>query len=363
MPEPYDILIAGGGINGCGIACDAASRGLHVCLAEGGDLAQGTSSASSKLIHGGLRYLEQYEFRLVREALTEREILMRMAPHIVRPMRFVLPHAPGMRPKWMLRLGLFLYDWLGKRVTLPASHGLDLAQDEAGAPLQPQYRSGFEYSDCYADDARLTILNARAAANRGATILTRTNVAAARREDGLWFVRHAPRAADPLEVRTRILVKAAGPGAGRRAGDLPHGEASPRLRLVQGAHIVIPALYGHGKAYIFQNHDRRIVFAIPFEEEFTLIGTTDTEFSGDPAKSKPLASEIDYLLAAVNAYFRRQLQTSDVVWTFAGVRALADDVGGTAQTASRDYRLEVDAPEGEAPLLTVLGGKITSYRT
>ncbi|MEP9348732.1 glycerol-3-phosphate dehydrogenase [Xanthobacter sp. KR7-225] len=356
----HDLAVIGGGVNGCGIARDAAGRGLKVVLFEKGDLASGTSSASTKLIHGGLRYLERYEFRLVREALAEREVLWFIAPHVVRPMRFVLPYHDGLRPAWMLRLGLFLYDHLGGRHRLPPSAAVQLAGGPLGAPLKPGYRRGFEYSDCVADDARLVVLTARDAADRGADIFTRTEVVGARREGALWALT-VEGGGQRWRVMARALVDAAGPWAGEVLEALDVNAAA-HLRLVQGSHIVVPRLYTHDRAYIFQNADGRIVFAIPYESEFTLIGTTDRDFSGRPEEVRASPEEVAYLCAAASEYFATPVTPADVVWAFAGVRALQDDGAGKAQEASRDYVLALDAPPEAAPLLTVLGGKITTHR-
>ena len=358
-----DLLVVGGGVNGCGIARDAAGRGLSVTLAEKGDLAGATSSASTKLIHGGLRYLEYREFRLVREALIEREVLLRAAPHIVWPLRFVLPHHAGLRPWPLLRLGLFLYDHLGGRRILPPTRALDLRRDPAGEPLRPEYRRAFEYSDCWVEDARLVVLNARDAADRGATVLTRTRCVSARREGGLWrAVLRDEETGAQRELAARALVNAAGPWAAEVLGGVAGVNAPARVRLVKGSHIVTRRLYGHDRCYIFQNADGRICFAIPYEEEFTLVGTTDEEFKGDPATAAISEAETDYLCSAVSGYFRRPVTRDDVVWSYAGVRPLYDDGAGRAQEATRDYVLTLDATQEEAPLLSVFGGKITTYR-
>jgi len=361
----YDIAVIGGGINGCGVARDAAGRGLSVLLAEMEGLASATSSASTKLIHGGLRYLEHYEFRLVREALSEREVLWRASPHITRPLRFVLPHQPHLRPAWMIRIGLFLYDHLGGRKLLAPSTGIDLRRDPAGAPLKPEFTKGFEYSDCQTDDARLTILTARDAADHGAEVLVDTALADARRgDDGLWRV--ALEGPDGRrEVAARALVNAAGPWVGEVAAR-SHGQGRARrsVRLVKGSHIVVPKLHGHGKAYIFQNPDGRIVFAIPWERDFTLIGTTDVEMTAEgPHHVSASAEEIDYLCNAMSAYFARPVTPADVVWSFAGIRALYDSGEASASAVTRDYVLDLQT-EGEtgAPLLNIYGGKLTTYR-
>ncbi len=356
----YDIFIVGGGINGCGIARDAVGRGYSVCLAEMNDLASGTSSWSTKLIHGGLRYLEHYEFRLVRESLMEREVLWAAAPHIIRPLRFVLPHHSGLRPAWLLRLGLFLYDHIGGRKKLPATKVLDLTKDEAGKPLQPQFRKGFEYSDCWVNDARLVVLNARDAADRGATILTRTKVVSAKREGGSWQI-VLERGGARRTVTAGLLVNAAGPWVNSfLQGAL--GRNDRHVRLVQGSHIVIAKKYAHDRAYFFQNSDGRIFFAIPYEEDFTLIGTTDRDYSGDPGKVEIAREEIDYLCAGASEYFREPVTPTDIVWTYSGVRPLFDDGASKAQEATRDYVLKTDVLDGAAPLINIFGGKITTYR-
>lgn len=367
LTPDVDIFVVGGGINGCGIARDAAGRGYSVCLAEMNDLASGTSSWSTKLIHGGLRYLEHYEFRLVREALGEREVLWASAPHIIRPLRFILPHSKGLRPRWLLRLGLFLYDHLGGRKLLPATRTLDLARDPAGEPLKPGFRTAFEYSDCWVDDTRLVVLNARDAADRGAEILTRTQVIAARREAGLWRVTLRGRdTGTTREVTARLLVNAAGPWVDRLLESaLKHNDVH-NVRLVQGSHIVVRKLFDHDRAYIFQNADGRIVFAIPFEGDFTLIGTTDRDYQGDPADVAASEEEIAYLADAASEYFRTPIAREDVVWTYSGVRPLFDDGASKAQEATRDYVLKLDrgpdAAHPGAPLLNIFGGKITTYR-
>jgi len=353
----FDIAIIGGGVNGCGVARDAAGRGLKVVLFEKGDLASATSSASTKLIHGGLRYLEQYAFRLVRESLNERAVLARIAPHLVSPLRFVLPHHQGLRPPWMLRLGLFLYDHLGDRGGLPGAKSLNLAAAPEGKPLKPEYRRGFSYYDGWTDDVRLVIANAIDARAHGADIRPRTAVVSARREDGLWRVESD----DGSVIGARALVNAGGPwvnGVLALTGtNAPHG-----VRLVQGSHIVVPRLYDHDAAYIFQNGDGRVVFAIPYQRDFTLIGTTDRELTSPDDAPTASGEEISYLCAAVSDYFRNPVQPRDVVWSYAGVRALADEGGGAAQEATRDYLLTLDAGEGHAPLVSVYGGKITTYR-
>jgi glycerol-3-phosphate dehydrogenase len=360
----YDLAIIGGGINGCGIARDAAGRGLSVYLCEMDDLAGGTSSRSTKLIHGGLRYLEYYDFRLVREALREREVLWRIAPHLVHPLRFVLPYRGGLRPAWLLRLGLFVYDHVGGRRLLAPTRVIDLAHDPAGAPLKPGlFRTGFEYSDCQADDARLVVLNARDAAERGAIIRTRTRMVAAEPCGNAWELTVEDVASGQRQsIAARVLVNAAGPWVGETLAACLGHAGRQRVRLVKGSHIVVPALFQHSRAYLFQNPDRRIVFAIPYEHTYTLIGTTDVEFSGDPAKATPTDEEIAYLCDAASAYFAKAISPGDVVWSFAGVRPLHDDRMRDPKAASRDYVLELDADEGQPPLISVFGGKLTTYR-
>ena len=364
MDAAYDIAVIGGGINGCGIARDAAGRGLKVFLCEMGDLASGTSSWSTKLVHGGLRYLEFHEFRLVREALAEREVLWAMAPHVIGPLRFVLPHHRGLRPAWLLRLGLFLYDHLGGRGRLPGTRTLDLRTDPAGLALKPgMFRTGFEYSDCRVDDARLVVLNAMDAAARGATIATRTELVAGARRDGAWQLdlRDAATGAT-RSIAARSVVNAAGPWVAEVLRGRLGVTARAQVRLVQGSHIVVPKLFDHDRAYIVQTDDGRIVFAIPYEGDFTLVGTTDLDYRGDPANVAATPAEITYLCDTVNAHFRRQVTPHDVVWAFSGVRPLYDDGASEARAATRDYVLEVDTPDGAAPLLSIFGGKITTYR-
>lgn len=368
MPEStqgrlYDVAVIGGGINGCGIARDAAGRGLSILLCEQGDIGGATSSASTKLIHGGLRYLEYYEFRLVREALAEREILLNLAPHLVRPLRFLLPHHAGLRPAWLVRLGLFLYDHLRRRRALPGTRVVDLAADPLGAPLKPQFRKGFEYSDCRVDDARLVVLNAIDAADRGAEIRVRTRCRrAVRAEDG-WRLELEDVATGTIDhARARTLVNATGPWV---TDFLRNGlmlEAKGRTRLVKGSHVVVPRLFAHDDAYIFQEADGRVVFAIPFEGDFTLIGTTEEDFRGDPAGVTISRDEVDYLCASVNAYFTRPVSPAEIVYSYAGVRPLYDDGTAEAMAATRDYVLELDDEAEGAPVVNIFGGKLTTYR-
>ena len=362
QPVVYDLAVIGGGINGCGIARDAAGRGASVVLFEMHDLASATSSASTKLIHGGLRYLEHYEFRLVRESLMEREVLWAMAPHISWPLRFVLPHSADLRPAWLIRLGLFLYDHLGGRKLLPPTRSLDLTRDEAGRPLKPGFSRGFEYSDAWVDDARLVVLNARDAADRGASIRTRTKVVSAERRGSHWDVVVETLDGRRETVAARTLVNAAGPWVHEVLTGALRTNAPAAIRLVQGSHIVVRRLFAHDRAYIFQNADRRIVFAIPYEQDYTLIGTTDRDFRADPATVAASEEEIAYLCAAASEYFREPVKREDVVWTYSGVRPLYDDGASAAQEATRDYVLALDAPEGAPALLSIFGGKITTYR-
>ncbi len=352
----FDIAVIGGGVNGAGIARDAAGRGARLLLLERGDLATGTSSNSTKLIHGGLRYLEHYEFALVREALSEREVLWSIAPHIIWPLRFVLPHRPGLRPRWLLRLGLFLYDHIGGRKHLPATQSIDLAKHPAGEPLKPAYTRAFAYSDGWVDDARLVVLNARDAADRGAEVRTACEVTALAREGELWRIE-----AGGEIFRARAVVNAAGPRVLDllgRAGE-PSGQ---KMRLVRGSHIVVRRLFQHDYAYFFQLPDGRIFFAIPYEQDFTLIGTTDVDHKGSLDEVRASPEEIAYLCAGASEYFREPITPDDVVWTYSGVRPLVDDGSGRPEAATRGYRFEVDGGPGEAPLLSIFGGKITTYR-
>ncbi len=359
----YDLAIIGGGINGCGIARDAAGRGYSVFLAEKGDLASGTSSGSTKLIHGGLRYLEHYEFRLVRESLREREVLWAMAPHIIWPLRFVLPHTKGLRPSWLLRLGLLIYDHVGGRRHLPATRDLDLRQDIAGKPLKPGFSRAFEYSDCWVDDARLVALNAVDAANRGAVIKTRTTVTGITRDGEHWRVatKEMDRGRD-TEVRARMVINAAGPWVDAVLSKVVGRNDARNVRLVQGSHVVLDKLYDHDRCYLFQNPDGRIFFAIPYEEDFTLVGTTDQDFQGELDDVRISQAEIDYICRAASEYFREAVTPDRVVWSYSAVRPLFDSGAGKAQEATRDYVLKVDGKPDQAKLLNIFGGKITTYR-
>jgi glycerol-3-phosphate dehydrogenase len=359
----YDLFVIGGGINGCGIARDAVGRGFSVYLAEMNDLASGTSSWSSKLIHGGFRYLEYYEFRLVREALTEREILWAMAPHIIRPMRFVLPHHKDMRPAWLLRLGLFLYDHIGARKLLPPTKTLNLRKDKTGEALKENFTKGFEYSDCWVDDARLVVLNAQDAQARGAKINTRTKCVSARHEDGLWhLVVEDLRTKKRTDISAKMVINAAGPWVDEVLGQ-SFGRNNPaNVRLVKGSHIVVPKIHEHDRAYIFQNSDGRIVFAIPYQSDYTVIGTTDEDFDGDPANVKISPEETKYLCELASGYFKKPIKEEDLVWDYSGVRPLFDDGASEAQEATRDYVLRVNDRADEPPLVNIFGGKITTYR-
>ena len=381
QPETVDLFVIGGGINGCGIARDASGRGLTVVLAEQGDLAQATSSASTKLFHGGLRYLEYFEFRLVREALEERETLLVAMPHISWPMRFVLPYHPdmrfegetptgkvmarlmpwmrGRRPAWLIRLGLFMYDTLGGRKILPATRTLDLTTDPAGAPLQKRFTRAYEYSDCWVEDSKLVSLNARDAALRGAVILTRTRVVSAVREGDLWRVTtEGPQGA--ATYTARALVNAGGPWVEDIIRNVARINSAEGVRLVRGSHIVTRKLYDHDRCYFFQGSDGRIIFAIPYEQDFTLIGTTDNDHKGPPSAAVCTDEERDYLLTFASQYFAKPVTRDDVVWTYSGVRPLYNDGATSATAATRDYVLSLD--QTGAPLLNVFGGKITTYR-
>ncbi|WP_298447742.1 glycerol-3-phosphate dehydrogenase [uncultured Marinobacter sp.] len=358
--EQYDVVVIGGGVNGTGIAMDAAGRGLKVLLCEMNDLASATSSNSSKLIHGGLRYLEHYEFRLVQKALAERESLLKNSPHIMRPMRFRLPHRPHLRPAWMIRTGLFLYDHLAKREMLPGSRSIRF--DKSG-PLKPDITKGFEYSDGWVDDARLVILTAKKAQESGATILTRTKCVNAVRGDKNWTVTLRNMVSEEEKtVSAKVIVNASGPWVSKLFGETLSMPAPKTIRMVKGSHIVVPKINEDQEAYILQNEDERIVFVIPYEDQFSLVGTTDVEYEGDPKDAKISPEETDYLLKIVNAHFVRQLEPSDVVWSYSGVRPLMDGEEENAQKASRDYSFEIDQAKGKAPLISVFGGKITTYR-
>jgi glycerol-3-phosphate dehydrogenase len=361
--DVLDLLVVGGGINGIGIARDAAGRGLKVMAVERRDLASATSSSSTKLIHGGLRYLEYYEFRLVRESLSEREVLLESAPHIIRPLRFVLPHEKRLRPAWMIQIGLFLYDHLGGRKRLPGSKRVSLKAMPYSDGLKAGFEIGFEYSDCWVDDARLVALNAVDARERGAEILTRTTVASAQREGDLWRAELRADRGETRSVQARVLVNATGPWAGAFITGALGLKQEATLRLVKGSHIVIDKLYEGSHCFILQNADRRIVFTIPYEGKFTLVGTTDVAYEGEPAKAAISAEETQYLCDVVNRHFDRTVTPADVVWSYSGVRPLFDEDGSeSASAVSRDYVLDLEENGGKAPLLNVFGGKITTYR-
>jgi glycerol-3-phosphate dehydrogenase len=358
--QACDVLVVGGGINGAGIARDLAGRGLAVLMCEKDDLAAHTSSSSTKLIHGGLRYLEYYEFSLVKKALAEREVLLKSAPHIMWPLRFVMPHDPGMRPVWMIRIGLFLYDHLAKREVLPGSRTVDLRAHAAGKPLKPMFTKGFVYSDGWVNDARLVVLNAMDAREHGAEVLTRWRCVDAKREAASWRVRLQSDAGEQRELTARALVNAAGPWAAQFLSEHAHVPRAKSLRLVKGSHIVVPKMFDHDHAYIFQNPDKRIIFAIPYEDDFTLIGTTDVEHHGAVGEARIDESETAYLCEQASRYFAKPVTPQDVVWSYAGVRPLLDDESGDPSAVTRDYLLELDT--AQAPLLTVWGGKITTFR-
>ncbi|MFC6335761.1 glycerol-3-phosphate dehydrogenase [Pseudomonas sp. CCM 7891] len=359
LADVYDVAVIGGGINGVGIAADAAGRGLSVFLCEKDDLASHTSSASSKLIHGGLRYLEHYEFRLVREALAEREVLLSKAPHIVKQMRFVLPHRPHLRPAWMIRAGLFLYDHLGKREKLQGSKSLTFGPD---SPLKSEITKGFEYSDCWVDDARLVVLNAMAAREKGAHIHTQTRCVSAHRSKGLWEMNMERADGSLFSIRAKALVNAAGPWVAKFIKEDLKLESPYGIRLIQGSHLIVPKLYEGTHAHILQNEDQRIVFTIPYLGHLTIIGTTDREYTGDPAKVAITEGETDYMLNVVNAHFKKQLSRDDIVHTYSGVRPLCNDESDNPSAVTRDYTLALSGAADEAPLLSVFGGKLTTYR-
>lgn len=352
----YDVAVIGGGVNGCGIARDAAGRGARVLLLEARDLASGTSSASSKLIHGGLRYLEHYEFALVQESLSEREALWAIAPHIIWPMRFVLPHVKGLRPRWLLRLGLFLYDHLGARKRLPATESVKLAQHPAGAPLKPEFVNGFIYSDCWVDDARLVVLNGRDAAAHGADVVTRCPVTRLERKDGVWYIEAGERT-----FQARAIVNAAGPSVLQVLSRSPD-KADYAMRLVRGSHIVVRKIFDHAYPYFFQLPDGRIFFAIPYERDFTLIGTTDADHTSGLDHIEASPAEIAYLCEGASHFFRKPVRPEGVVWCYSGVRPLVDDGSGKPEAATRGYRLDLSDAKDGPPILNIFGGKITTYR-
>ena len=362
LADTYDIAIVGGGINGAGIARDAAGRGLKVLLCEKGDLAEGTSSRSGKLVHGGLRYLEYYEFRLVREALIEREVLLAAAPHIIWPMRFVLPHSPGQRPAWLVRLGLVLYDNLGGRKRLPGTRKLDLRTAPEGAAIRPEFRTAFEYSDCWVDDARLVVLNVLDAKAKGATILARTAVSGARRDGEDWLLNLNGPDGGAASARARVLVNAAGPWVEDVLARVAGVNATRNVRLVKGSHLIVRKFWEGPQAYVLQHTDKRVIFVNPYEGDKCLIGTTDIPFTGRPEDVAAGDDEVGYLLKVVNRYMRRQLVRADVLATFSGIRPLLDDKAGNPSAVTRDYTFDVEDAAGKAPLLSIFGGKITTYR-
>ncbi|WP_417451071.1 glycerol-3-phosphate dehydrogenase [Kordiimonas sp.] len=367
MPEPqitdFDIFVIGGGINGAGIARDAAGRGLRVCLVEQNDLASATSSASSKLIHGGLRYLENYEFGLVRESLQEREILMGMAPHLIHPMRFILPHHSGLRPAFILRIGLWLYDHIGGRKRLPATKTVKLGANNSSSPLRDEFKKGFEYSDCWVDDSRLVVVNAIDAREKGAQILPGHRFLHASKAGEMWQIEYETPSRQRATVRARALINAAGPWVDAVQEHVPVMSGTvTNMRLVKGSHIVVRKLYEGSNAYTFQGSDGRVVFAIPYRDKYTMIGTTDVPFTGDPAKVKIDANEVEYLCRLASDYFKNPILPTDVAWSFSGVRPLYDDGEKSASKLTRDYVLDLEADHHSPPFLSIYGGKVTTYR-
>lgn len=364
MSQIYDLLVIGGGINGAGIARDAAGRGLSVVLCEKGDLGSATSSSSSKLIHGGLRYLEHYEFGLVREALIEREVLLKSAPHIIWPLEFILPHSKAQRPAWLIRLGLFLYDHLGGRKILPSSKGVNLKRMESGKALKDNYLKAFSYSDCWVDDARLVVLNAMDAQSKGAKILPKTECTSlkALQDCNLWGAKLSNSiTGESQDIQAKVVVNAAGPWVDKILDQVSLPEREYRSRLVKGSHIVVPRLYKDKQAYILQNDDGRIVFVLPYEGKFSLIGTTEEDFTGDPSKAEINSDEIEYLCEVVGKYFKKPPVPNNIVWSYSGVRPLVDDGDKSASTVTRDYILDIQESHG-LPILTIYGGKITTFR-
>jgi glycerol-3-phosphate dehydrogenase len=364
MGTVSDLLIVGAGINGAGIARDAAGRKLSVTLVEKDDIASATSSWSSKLIHGGLRYLEQYEFRLVRESLSEREVLLRLAPHLIRPMMFVLPHDRSMRPVWMIRVGLWMYDHIGGKITLPGSKAVTFPHLEYSAGLKTDYHDGFVYSDCRVDDARLTLANVVDAREKGATVLTRTKLVSAKRVGPVWEATLEDRKGATTTLQAKAIVNAGGPWVMDVLDSIPGARAKAKgnVRLVKGSHIIVPKVHSLGHAYILQNPDKRVIFVIPYEGKFSLIGTTDVPVNSVAEAREISEPEVDYLLAAVNRYLAKPLTRADVVSSYAGVRPLFDDGQSDPSAITRDYVLTVDDESGHAPLISLFGGKITTYR-
>ena len=360
VTETYDVFVVGGGINGVGIAVDAAGRGLNVGLCEMGDLAGATSSASSKLIHGGLRYLEHYEFRLVKEALAEREVLLNMAPHIACPMRFCLPHRPQLRPAWMIRAGLFLYDHLSSRSTLPGCKSVYFNEN---SPLKSDFSKGFEYSDAWVDDARLVVLNAMDLRERGGKVFTRTRAVSGHRKDGVWTVGLVDQITGAeRKIQTKALVNAAGPWVTQFIQNDLQQTTPRKVRLIKGSHIILPRIHEEERAYILQNDDQRIVFVIPWLDRFSLVGTTDVEYHGDPRAVDCSEHEKEYLCRVVNQHFKEQVSLKDIIWNYSGVRPLCEDESSDPQAVTRDYTFEMADEAGKAPLLSVFGGKLTTYR-
>lgn len=361
--EPFDLAIIGAGINGCGIARDAAGRGLRVCLIEQGDIASATSQWSSKMVHGGLRYLEHYEFRLVRESLQEREVMLRIAPHLVRPAEFIVPHDASMRPAWMVRMGLFMYDHIGGRISLPGSRTVPFPDARYSAGLKPVFPRGFFYSDTRVDDARLTLVNAMSAREHGADVRVRSKVLRGDREGGVWrlLLADADTGTESL-IEARGVVNAAGPWVKRVLGEALNVKLDATVRLVKGSHIVVPRIHREAHTYLLQNTDKRVIFVIPYEDQFTLIGTTDVAVNSLDEAAGISEAEAQYLIAAVNRYLATPLRREDVVWSYAGVRPLYDDGKADPSAITRDYVLKVDAPDGKLPLLSVFGGKLTTYR-
>ncbi|MEM7257642.1 MAG: glycerol-3-phosphate dehydrogenase, partial [Pseudomonadota bacterium] len=358
----FDLVVVGGGINGAGIARDAIGRGLSVMLCEKDDLAQHTSSASTKLIHGGLRYLEHYDFMLVRHALQEREVLLDAAPHIIWPLRFILPHHKSLRPRWLIRIGLFLYDYIGGRKKLPASHSVNLETHPSGAALKSEFTHGFEYSDCWVQDARLVVLNAMDAAMRGCDVRVRTEVTDLVRHDGYWTIHlRNNNTQEVSSVTAQVVVNASGPWVDKTLGLDEDHDARYTTRLVKGSHIVVPKLFDHPYTYIFQNADNRIIFAVPYEQHYTLLGTTDMEVGDEPGTVTIDDSEVQYICEAASEYFAVTVNPQDVVWSYSGVRPLYDDASSNASKVTRDYKLDLDVRK-DAPVLSVYGGKITTYR-
>ena len=358
----FDIVVIGGGVNGAGIARDASGRGLSVLLCEKDDLASHTSSASTKLIHGGLRYLEHYDFMLVRHALQEREVLLKAAPHIIWPLRFILPHHQSLRPRWLIRLGLFFYDHIGGRKLLPKSHSVNLTEHLTGESLKENYSHGFEYSDCWVQDSRLVVLNVMDAAERGCDVRVRTEVMDLIRHEGHWSVKLKDKNNSQVSsVTAKVIVNASGPWVDKTLDLDEEHDSRYSTRLVKGSHIVVPKIFDHPYTYIFQNPDNRILFAVPYEQNYTLLGTTDMEIEGEPGSIEIDNTEIEYICNAVSEYFKKPVKADDVIWSYSGVRPLYDDASANASKVTRDYKLDLDTRKN-TPILSVYGGKITTYR-